>query len=60
MLVQVGQSAPAFTAPVAFPGETAASPLQTVSLSEYAGRWLVFFWYLEHNEGGQEKNTDAY
>ena len=42
---QVGQFAPNFTAPAAFPGEAANSPLQTVSLADYAGRWLVFFWY---------------
>lgn len=41
----VSQPAPDFTAPVAFPGETAASPVQTVSLSDYAGRWLLVLWY---------------
>ena len=44
-LAQVGQPAPHFTAPAAFPSEVMSSPLQTVSLTDYAGRWLVFFWY---------------
>jgi len=44
-VARVGQSAPDFTAPAAFPGEAAASPLQTVSLAAYRERWLVFFWY---------------
>ena len=43
--LQVGQPAPSFTAPAAFPGEAAGSPVQSVSLADYAGRWLVFFWY---------------
>ena len=43
--VQVGQPAPSFTAPVALPGETAGSPVRSLSLADYAGRWLVFFWY---------------
>ena len=42
---QVGQPAPHFAAPAAFPGEAMSSPLQTVSLTDYAGRWLVFVWY---------------
>jgi len=42
---QVGQPAPDFAAPAAFPGEAANSPLQTVRLDDYRGRWLVFFWY---------------
>ena len=42
-LAQVGQPAPHFTAPAAFPSEAMSSPLQTVSLTDYAGRWLVFF-----------------
>ena len=42
---QVGQPAPHFTAPAAFPGEAMSSPLRPVSLGDYAGRWLVFFWY---------------
>jgi len=44
-LAQVGQPAPTFTAPAAFPGEAISSPLRPVSLADYAGRWLVFFWY---------------
>jgi peroxiredoxin (alkyl hydroperoxide reductase subunit C) len=42
---QVGQPAPDFAAPAAFPGEATSSPLRTVRLSDYRGRWLVFFWY---------------
>jgi peroxiredoxin (alkyl hydroperoxide reductase subunit C) len=42
---QVGQPAPDFTAPAAFPDEAPDSPLQTVRRADYAGRWLVFFWY---------------
>ena len=42
---RVGGPAPDFAAPAAFPDEAANSPLQTVSLADYAGRWLVFFWY---------------
>lgn len=42
---RVGLPAPDFTAPAAFPGEDMQDALQTVSLADYAGRWLVFFWY---------------
>jgi len=42
---QVGQPAPDFSAPAAFPGEAANSPLQAARLADYRGRWLVFFWY---------------
>lgn len=45
MSVLVGQPAPDFTAPVAFPDEAASSPLRTISLAAYEARWLVFFWY---------------
>ena len=44
-LARVGGHAPDFSAPAAFPDEAGNSPLQTVSLADYAGRWLVFFWY---------------
>ncbi len=43
--LQVGQPAPDFSAPVAFPGEAAGNPVRSISLSNYAGHWLVFFWY---------------
>ena len=43
--MQVGKPAPEFTAPAAFPGDTASSPIRNVSLSGYRGKWLVFFWY---------------
>ena len=42
---QFGQPAPNFTAPAAFPGETMSAPLRPVTLDDYAGRWLAFFWY---------------
>lgn len=42
---QVGQHAPAFAAPAAFPNESPAAPPRTVSLSDYAGRWLILVWY---------------
>ncbi len=45
MSVLVGQPAPGFTAPAAFPGETSSSPIRTVTLADYQERWLVFFWY---------------
>ena len=45
LTAQVGRPAPNFTAPAAFPGEAAGSPVRTVSLTDYAGRWLVSFWY---------------
>lgn len=41
----VGQCAPQFTAPAAFPGEAAADVVKTISLADYHDRWLVFFWY---------------
>ena len=44
-LAQVGQPAPDFTAPAAFPGAATASPLRTISLADYAGHWLVLVWY---------------
>lgn len=45
MSVLVGQPAPDFTAPAAFPDEASSSPTGIVSLADYQGRWLVFFWY---------------
>lgn len=44
-LLQVGQPALPFITPAAFPGETASTPIRTISLADYAGRWLLFFWY---------------
>ena len=44
-ILQVGQLAPDFTAPAAFPGEAISSPVQNVANADYKGRWLVFFWY---------------
>jgi alkyl hydroperoxide reductase subunit AhpC len=42
---QVGQPAPSFHAQVAYPTDTPSGPVQTVSLDDYRGKWLVFFWY---------------
>lgn len=41
----VGKPAPEFAAPAAFCGESSADPLKTVSLADYRGKWLLFFWY---------------
>lgn len=41
----VGKPAPEFTAPVALPTDGPASPVSSVSLSDYRGKWLIFFWY---------------
>ena len=41
----VGLPAPAFTAAAFDPHLPPGSPFRPISLSDYAGRWLVFFWY---------------
>ena len=41
----VGQPAPDFAAPAAAPHEAVSAPPRVVSLADYWGRWLVFFWY---------------
>lgn len=41
----VGRFAPDFSSPAAFPGEAIAATIRTLSLSDYKGRWLTFFWY---------------
>jgi len=41
----VGKPAPDFTADAAFPGDTPAGPVKSISLSDYRGKWLIFFWY---------------
>ncbi len=41
----VGQPAPDFTARVAHVSDKPSTPAASVSLSDYRGRWLVFFWY---------------
>ena len=43
--MQVGQPAPSFSAPAAFPGEGPKDPLKAVSLADYRGKWLLLFWY---------------
>ena len=45
MTALIGQPAPAFTLPAAFPDEPPTDPISTVSLSEYTGRWLALTWY---------------
>ncbi len=45
MSVLIGKAGPTFSAHAAFPGESASSPVQTVDLADYAGRWLIFLWY---------------
>jgi alkyl hydroperoxide reductase subunit AhpC len=42
---QVGQPAPDFSAAVAYPTDGPASPVSRVSLGDYRGKWLIFFWY---------------
>jgi peroxiredoxin 2/4 len=42
---QVGQPAPSFRAPVAYPTDGPSSPVANISLEDYRGKWLVFFWY---------------
>lgn len=41
--LQVGQPAPPFTATAYDP--SGRGPFRPVSLADYAGRWLVLFWY---------------
>jgi len=43
-LAKVGEKAPDFTAPVFDPAD-ASKFGQNVSLTDYRGKWLVFFWY---------------
>jgi len=43
--LQVGQPAPPFVATAFDPSLPSGSPFRPVSLADYAGRWLVFFWY---------------
>jgi len=42
---KVGELAPDFTMQVAKPGDTAKTVGSKVSLSDYKGKWLVFFFY---------------
>ena len=41
----VGNPAPLFDAPAAFPGDKANTPVARISLADYKNKWLVFFWY---------------
>lgn len=45
MTLQVGQPAPPFAAEAFDPAGPMGAQTRTVSLADYAGRWLVFFWY---------------
>ncbi len=42
---KVGELAPDFTMPIAKPGDTAKTVGSNVSLKDYAGKWLVLFFY---------------
>ena len=42
---QVGQPAPEFHAQIARATDKPAGPIQSVSLNDYRGQWMVFFWY---------------
>ena len=44
-IAKVGQPAPEFSAPIAFASDAPSAPTKTVSLSDYRGKWLIFFWY---------------
>ena len=44
-IAQVGQPAPDFSASAAFPGEGGGDAVKNLSLADYRGKWLVFFWY---------------
>ena len=45
LALQVGLTAPHFTANAFDPALPSNAPVRPISLSDYAGRWLVFFWY---------------
>ncbi len=44
-LAKVGETAPTFTMPIARPGDTVQKLGGAVSLADYAGKWLVLFFY---------------
>jgi alkyl hydroperoxide reductase subunit AhpC len=44
-LAQVGKPAPDFRAQIARPEDAPATPASAVSLADYRGKWLIFFWY---------------
>jgi alkyl hydroperoxide reductase subunit AhpC len=44
-IAKVGEKAPDFTMPIAKPGDTAKTVGSKVSLADYAGKWLVLFFY---------------
>jgi peroxiredoxin 2/4 len=43
--MQIGQIAPEFCISAMFPEDQAASEIRKISLADYRGKWLVFFWY---------------
>lgn len=42
---QVGKPAPTFRAPIAYPTDGPASPVNHLALEDLRGKWVVFFWY---------------
>ncbi|MGC4045797.1 MAG: peroxiredoxin [Armatimonas sp.] len=45
MTIQVGQPAPLFSAPSAYPGDGPKDSVKRISLSDYRGKWLFLMWY---------------
>lgn len=45
MSFQIGQPAPQFSAQAYDPALPPREPFRPISLGDYEGRWLVFFWY---------------
>ena len=43
--LQIGRPAPPFAAQAYDPALPSREPFRPISLADYAGRWLVFFWY---------------
>lgn len=43
--LQIGRHAPPFTAQAYDPATPSREPFRPISLADYEGRWLVFFWY---------------
>jgi peroxiredoxin 2/4 len=44
-IATVGQAAPVFIADIAQQTEMMNAPVSRISLSDYANRWLILFWY---------------
>jgi alkyl hydroperoxide reductase subunit AhpC len=45
MIAKVGNPAPLFTAPIAYATDAPATEVKKISLEDYRGKWLIFFWY---------------